>query len=1113
MLTLFTVVACLQAWSNGYTQTITLSLKNAPLEKVFKEIRKQTTYSFIYTKEEVSTANPITIHVKDASLNDVLNICLKDQPLSYTIVENHVVIKKKKEELNITEKKTAIPLTDVRGKVTNEKGEALEGITVLAKATNTGTSTNGNGEFSLNGLQEDAVLVFTGTNVERKEIPLKGRTFIEVTLQTKNSSLDEIQIIAYGTNTQRYNVGSVTKITSEEIARQPVLNPLAALQGRAAGLVVTATSGLPGASFTIQIRGQNNLNSNPSNSILPKDNPLFIVDGVPLAAQNGNINQFSSLVSPGNNNLLNNKYGGISPFNSINPQDIESIEILRDADATAIYGSRGANGVILITTKKGNQGKTRVNLNVYNGISHMPHMMRMMNTEEYLQMRREAFKNDGIVPNLTPFSSGYAPDLLVFDTTKYTDWKSYFLNGTAKNTDVNASVSGGSANTQFLLGSGFHRETYIYPGAFSYNRASVNFNLHHHSTDRKFAMDFFTNYSYDKNNSSASLGLLSIYNLEPDYPDLLDSQGNLAWTYKNVTLNGNYAGTNPISYLKTKYEISNNNLISNLQLAYSILPNLSIRSSFGYNSLNSDEYSGNPASSNFNHLASANFGSNNFDTWIIEPQVTYTKTVGNIRLNALIGASFQQNINSSTQVSASGYNNDALIGSVTGAPNKNAVDAYSQYKYSALFARLGYIWKSKYLINLSGRRDGSSRFGPGKQFGNFGSVGSGWIFSEEKPVKKLLPWLSYGKLRFSYGTTGSDAIADYQYLARWAPTAYSYQSSLGYLPQNLFNSEFSWSLTKKLEGGIEIGMLKDRLVYSLAWFRNRTGNQLINYQLPTQTGFASVLENWKALVQNTGWEFQLSASNIKTTKFNWNTVFNMSIPHNKLVSFPGIESSSYSTKYIVGKSLNALNKLKYFGVNDTTGLFQFVTANGAITYTPTRLSGNKFNDVQVIGTTDPKFYGGLGNNVHYNNWELNFFFEFKKQTGVNYLGQVYTFTPGQEYNLPESFVSRWRKPGDKSNIQRLTSLYSGAAYSAASYFRESSGIYSDASYVRLKTVSLSYRLPQKFLDKMRLQACRFFVNGENVLLLTNYKGNDPETQNFYGVPPLKTFVAGLQASF
>lgn len=1113
---LLTVVFCLHIRSQAQSQTITLSVRQVPLQKVLDEIRKQTSYRFIYTKEELAAANAVSFDVKDAGIDEVLTLCFQNQPLTYSIADNHIVIRKKKEAAIVSSPEKWNPVLDFSGQVLNEKAEPVEGVTIKVRGTNVATTTNSQGEFYLPALLENSSLLFTAVTIEPFEVKLKSERTLTVTVQTRVSKLDEVQVIGYGTNTQRYNVGSVTKITAKEISQQPVSNPLAALQGRVPGLTVSATSGLPGASFKIQVRGQNSVNPDP-NAIVSNptlDNPFFIVDGVPFGPQNLNVNQFNSIVAPNNPTDLavNNPFGGVSPFDNIHPDDIESIEVLRDADATAIYGSRGANGVILITTKKGKAGKTKLNVSLYSGINQAPKSFAMLNTQQYRQMRREAFQNDGLTPNATPGSPSYAPDLTVFDSAKFTDWKEYFLGNTARTTNLSTSITGGTPNTQFLIGAGFRRETYIFPGDYANIGLSFNSNISHQSTNKKFSLQFSSGYSFNKTNSPGGPAISSVFRLEPNYPELLDNAGNLVWQYNGVSLSDGVSSPNPLSYLRRMYSIKKYNLISNLQVSYQIQTNLTLRTSLGYNTFDTKEYQGNPKSSfdpSRNIESSARFADLSIHSWIIEPQVEYNKSLKIGKLSILLGTTFQQNQIASSNIAASGYRNDALLESISGASSRTVSDANSQYKYDAVFGRINFIAAKKYIINLSGRRDGSSRFGPNKQFGNFGAIGTGWILSEEKFIKNSLPVISFAKLRLSYGTTGSDAIGDYQYISRWRPTDYTSQGSVGYLPQNLFNPNFSWAVTRKFEAGIELGFFRDRLFTTVTWYRNRSGNQLVSYPLPTQTGFSAVIENSAALVQNKGWEFQLTSNNIKTQTLSWTTTANLTIPKNTLVAFPGIENSSYKNQYIIGQPLSVLYRYKYIGVNDTSGIFQFETSKGLPTYTPII-----YDDYQIVGSLDPKFYGSLGNYFSFKGVELGIFLEFKKQIGVNYLGAIYSSSPpGGQFNQPQLLLNYWKKPGDQSEFQKLTTQTFSAAGQARTYFLKSSGIFSDASYIRFKTLSLSYILPAQYVNKIKMESGRIYVNAQNLFTITNYKGADPETQSFYGVPVLRTIVAGIHFTF
>ena len=1003
----------------------------------------------------------------------------------------------------------------IRGMVKTADNEPFPGVTVSEKGQNNITSTNDKGEFQLKLKGAQAVIRFTAAGAEALEVIYKGQNTLDVVIKPRTNALDEVHVIAYGTSTQRTSVGSITKVSGKDLAEQPVTNPLAALEGRVPGMTVVQSSGLPGSSVSIQIRGQNTVNADPSQNIFaPLDQPLFIVDGVPYAPQNSNVNQFPSAASPGIG-PYNNNYGGMSPFNGLNPADIESIEVLRDADATAIYGSRGGNGVILITTKKGKAGQATVNVNLNDGESVAGHTMPMMNTQQYLQMRRQAFSSDGLVPNNTPGDPAYAPDLTAFDTTRNTDWKKYFLGNTAHNLNLNAAITGGSAKSQFRLAGGFNRDTYIFPGDYADNRFTFSASVHHNSDNKRFTLDFAANYGYEQNNSPGDAALLAAFTLAPDYPALVDKSGNLVWNYNGVSLDGTSAQLNPAGYLKELYSIQNVSLNSSLLLGYKLLDGLIFRTSFGYSTYNSQEYYGDPMAAQnpeFAGQSSTRFGNNDFMTWLIEPQLEYKLNLKKADIDVLLGNTLQKQSNAMTETDGIGYSNDNLIHSISGSSSQYATDQFSDYKYIAFFGRVNVRFDGKYILSATANRDGSSRFGPNRQFGNFGSVGAGWIFNEEDFIKNALPFLSYGKLRGNYGTTGNDHAANYQFLPRWAPSAYSYGGTTGYIPQNLYNPDFTWASTKKLEFGIELGVLRDRILFSSTWYRSRTGNQLVSYTLPAQTGFSNVLENQKALLQNSGLEFVLQAVVIKKESLSWSSSFNLTIPQNKLLAFPGLSSSTYAETYQVGRPITEVYGFRYAGVNPADGYFQFYGANGKITENPVSPQAGSFNDFVPIAKGYPDFYGGWSNNFRYENFQLDVFLQYTRQTGENYLGPVYSFLPGLQYNQPVALLNAWKSPGQISPYQVLSSQQ-GQALSSAQYFTQSSGVYSDASFIRVKTIAFSYTLPGSLAKKLSVENIRLHVSAQNLLTITRYKGNDPETQIFYGVPPVKTISCGIQTNF
>ncbi|MCX2429899.1 SusC/RagA family TonB-linked outer membrane protein [Pedobacter sp. GR22-10] len=1077
----------------AYGQSITIYVKNAPLENVFKLIEKQSGYLFWCDNDLLKKAKPVDLSLRNASLPQTLDACFKDQALTYVIKGKTIVVKPRNQAIiNIpTDNREGI---NIKGRIIDQDGRPLPGASIKVKGQNFTTLTNNRGEFSFVYLPPGAILQITFVGYESKEV--EATDGITVTLIKSNSKLDEVQVIAYGTTTQRLSTGNISTVKAKDIESQPVSNPLAALQGRVSGLVITQGSGVAGSSFKVQIRGQSSIDLS-----LSQNNPLFIIDGVPFEAGNQATNKISSAA----NNPTSISTGGLSPLNNINPQDIESIDVLKDADATSIYGSRGANGVIIITTKKGKPGSTQVNINTYSGFSHVGRTMGMLNTQQYVQMRNEALANDGYTASSNVADPGYAPDITLWDTTRYTDFKNLLIGNTGYSNNIQSSVSGGNNLTQFLLGANYHRETTVYPGDFSDNVASVNFNINHRTTNDKFHLLFSGMYSNDKNRMPR-YDLTRYINLPPNL-QLFDAAGNLNWAEAGVTFYSLNSHINPLSLLEQKYNSRNENLSANLNLNYLVTKNLTIRTNFGYNTFRTDEFTLQPKSSidpngGSGLLPSSEFSNSSNQNWIIEPQLEYSLKGSFGKLNVLVGNTLQNKIGITDYQYGTNYTSDLLLGSIGAAGLIRATNDRTEYRYTAFFGRINYNFQDRYILNLSARKDGSSRFGPDRQWANFGALGLAWLFYQEQFIKDNLSFLSYGKIRTSYGTTGNDQIGDYKFLNLWSSTANIYNGLSGLNPRSLYNPEYNWEISKKFEVAIESGFLKDRVFISAAYYFNRSSNQLVSYVLPSQTGFSNVVRNFPGLVQNSGFELVLTTKNFTRADFRWATSINLSIPKNKLIAFPNIETSSYRNSYVVGQSLNIIRGYKYLGVNPQTGVYTFEDYNGDGQLTAT-------GDYQNFGNRDPKFYGGMQNSLSYENLDLSFFFQFTKQTGLNYIAQLGVSPPGQIYNQPDIVLKRWQRPSDVSEIQKFSSGPSVVS-GAAGYLALSDGKYTDASFIKLRNVSLSYRFPVKWLQRIHISGLRVYTEAQNFLTITNYKGADPESQDFFVLPPLKTIVAGFQ---
>jgi len=1108
----------LQVSAHGSAQTVTYQGEAVPLTQVLSVLEKQTGYVFFYNSRDLEGTVPVTVNLKNTPLEEALKAILSGQSLKFVIKGNTILITRPQalQSVDSLPRKSA---ADLHGRVTDSAGAPLSGASVSLKGTRYNTSTDNKGNFSFPSVPQGKytlMVSYIGYAKTESNIVIDGETLnVTTVLHTASSALDQIQIIAYGSESKRFSVGSVTTVSADVIEKQPVTNPLLALQGQVPGLAINSTSGVPGSQVLVQVRGQNTLVPNTS---LPKgyDQPLFIIDGVPFAPQNNVVSQLYSLANalPSSGGI--SQGGGISPFNNINPNDIESISVLKDADATSIYGTQGSNGVIIITTKKGKPGKTVFDLNVNSSFNSDARPVQLLNTEQYLQYRKDAYAADGITPTNDPNNFlGYAPDLTIFDQDKYTNWQKVINGKTSNNTDIHASLSGGSANTTFIVSPGYSRSDYNFPGNFADQRMTLHSALHSNSVDKHFTIDLVTDYGYDQNNS-VGFGAGQDILLPPNLPNLLDPAGNLVWTYKGADLSGYQF----YSYLKEPTDLQNYNLNLSLNLSYKILEGLTIGANLGYSRNTSSENSKDPASAQNPLTADANasFATNTYQTINIEPQLNYTKSIDKGSLTALLGSTYKKNADNSTVNYGYGYTNDNLLGSILGAATVYDADNSTIYRYSGAFARFKYIYDQKYIVEATGNRDGSSNFGPGRQFGNFGSVGAGWIFSEEKAFKDALPFLSYGKLSGSYGTTGSDGIQGYQYQALYEPFSSfpTFQGIKQSYPYNLYNPDYSWATKKSLNVALDFGFFNNRLLLNATYYRDREGNQLVGYELPVQTGFTTVLGNLHADIQNKGYEFSATSTNIKTKDFTWTTNFNLTFNRNKLIAFPNLATSSYAQQYVIGQPTSIIFGYRYKDVNPTTGLFEFYDRNGDVTSNPTSLTAAQGGDEVPIANREVNFMGGFGNNFSYKHFSLYIFCQFSSQNAPNYLSEVYTFNSlGLTANKPTAVLNNyWKNPGDNVQLQRLASGFFSPAFTTGYDFDQSSGVYGNDTYLRVKTVALSYALPDAFLKKVHIQGARIYLNAQNLLTITNYKVGDPEEPGNYTVFPVQRIIAfGLNLHF
>ena len=623
-------------------------------------------------------------------------------------------------------------------------------------------------------------------------------------------------------------------------------------------------------------------------------------------------------------------------------------------------------------------------------------------------------------------------------------------------------------------------------------------NLNHKSKDNKLEVNASTNYTVSDNNLIELDFTKKSLTLAPNAPALKNKDGSLNW--QNNTFD------NPLAQLEAKYKNSGNLFLFNTNVGYIFFNEISAKINLGVanNSFSESLIKPHTTTNPSIGLTSADsYSMMNMITnssYIIEPQISWRKNIGKHSFDLLIGTTFQNRKTNINSLMGFGYASNALIYNISSA-NSIYTETTSEfeYRYNALFGRLNYMYQNRYIVNLTGRRDGSSRFGKNKQFGNFGAVGIAWLFSNEKWLSDS-SWLSFGKLRASYGTTGNDQIGDYQYLDTYTVSGLKYDNIVGLSPSRLYNPDFSWEKTTKKEIAINLGFLNDRITTSLAYYNNRSSNQLVGIPLPGTTGFSSIQANLPATIENTGWEFTLLTHNIETKNWRWSTSFNISFPKNKLVDFPGLEGSTYANQYIIGESVYIKKVYQYEGIDPNTGLYIFTDYNkdGKITS----------EDKQKIMDIGVQYHGGLSNTIAYKNISLDFLFQFVKQKNYNYDSQL--VMPGALVNQPIGVLNSWSSDNPNSDYSFYGTGKNAAAYGLTRLIPDSDRAISDASYIRLKNISLSYRIN---LPTSKIEDVLLYFQGQNLLTFTNFYGMDPEIVVPGYLPPLKTYSFGVQLTF
>jgi len=992
---------------------------------------------------------------------------------------------------------SATPNTNstVRGKVVNEAGEPIVGAVVTLKDNKSvGTTTDVDGnfvlEFERTRKSEELNVKYIGCTAQDVKVSDGQDNVGTISMKQDAYSLNDIVVIGYGETSRQKLVGSVAKVKGDVIATHTEDAPILALQGNAAGVYVEQCSGVPGgANSTIVIRGYNALTTNRYNNM-----PLYIIDGVTLAHTEENPVSY----------IKEGVFETPDPLSFINPNDIESIEILKDADATAIYGTRGANGVVLITTKKGKNGKVKINFSADATASWMGKRMDFCSTEEYLALRREAFESDlknGYVEE-SDWNADNFPDVFLWDQNADYNWQEALMGGTAWAKNVQLNVSGGNKNTTFMVSGAYYRSTTVTNQDDTYTRWTGSANIQHHTDDNRFRIEAGVNITNLMEEANAAITAYAKLNTAPNNPPF-DENGNPYYIpydedYTSPMASRAYKGVNDVTSLMSNASISYNfwdELVGKVKFAYAFSGS---HQNNTYNQYYQNPYKETPYSY-------GDYAGLNTKTINIEPQLTWTHNFFGGKTTFLLGATYEYNNTKTIALYEKDYISDIFLKNAAAA---NIITTHknpeTQTKTVSWFGRLTYDYKDRYIANLVLRNDGSSHFGHGKRWGTFYSLGGAWIFSKEKFIKEsnVSKWLSFGKLRMSYGKTGNENIGDYAYMTTYSVSSYPYNGEIGMRPDNIGDDNLHWETVHKFDVGLELGFLNDRMLFSANFYCNTSSDLLKSKKIASQVGLSSITTNIDAEIRNTGWELELNAKILEGKNWKWNSNINMTFPKNKLIKYTNLEMSAYASTYVIGESINLLKRYKYIGIDPETGIPQVEDTNndGSITTA----------DKQVMGDFDPDMYGGFNNTIKYKDLTLDISFYFRIKPNQNGFYSTFSYPGGMMYNVLRDYAqNHWSESNTNATYPGLTTTKSSPIYTAYnSYLSSSDYGLSTGSYSKLSNVKLTYNLPKTMLSKLKIDNASVYIQGKNLFYITGYDSYSIETGGSF-IPPLSSFSFGL----
>jgi TonB-linked SusC/RagA family outer membrane protein len=1078
---------------------VSLQASEQQIERVLDQLEKAAEVRFMYSREVVRSQRRVSLAARDETLAQVLDKLLAPLNLAYEVVGQQIVVKRGLAPPIIPDPTLSAP-TDfsVSGRVTDEAGGGLPGVSILLKGTTRGTTTDVDGKFKLSVPDAGGTLVFSYVGYVTQEIAVGNQTELSVTLVSDTKNLQEVVVVGYGTVRKSDLTGAVASVGEKNIKATPIVALDRAMQGRAAGVLVTQNSASPGGSVTVRIRGTGSVNAS--------NEPLYVIDGFPTT-------------------------GGL---NTVNPNDIESMEILKDASATAIYGSRGSNGVVMITTKRGKSGQSAIDFESYYGVQQVSRKISLLNAQEYATFINEARVNGGGQPF---FDGSTATRPTPQNLGTGTDWQNeVFRNAPIQNYQL--TFSGGEAKTRYAIsGNYFNQQGILLNSGFE--RFSLRANIDREiSSKLKIGTSLLVARTKSlgartETDGGAGGGVTNAaLNFAPTFP-VFNPDGTY---YKDQSqLNGNLVD-NPVALAR---EITNQNyntrILANFFADYAIVEGLTFRTSFGadLNSGKNNVYFPRTLILGQGARGDASVSSSQNTNWLNENALTYSKKIDKHSLTALLGYTFQTNQFENVIASAQGFNDDfATFNNLgSGATLRVSGSGASRWGLVSYLARVNYDFDGRFLLTATARRDGSSRFGQNNKFGFFPSGSVAWRVINEKFMQNQKV-VSDLKIRTSYGVTGNQEIGDYRFVAGIANVSYVFGNSLNIagVPNVLANPDLKWEKNSQFDIGVDIGFLNDRLQLTADYYVKNTSDLLFNVNVPVNTGYASALRNIGS-VQNKGWELSVSTVNL-TGAFKWTSELNLSGNQNKITNLDGRpeftagEGSGHlqvsnTVLLKVGEPLGS-----FFG-RVTNGIFQ-TGDDIAGSAQPNASAGDRrfvdlngdrvINDLDraIIGNGIPTVFGGLNNTFSYRGFELNIFLQGSYGNEILNFGNFDLFNLNGNNNQSAEVLNRWTLTNPSNTIPRAVSTGGQRILSDAQV--------EDGSYLRIKNISLNYTLPESLLKSTFIKSVKVYVATQNWFTFTKYKGYDPEVSRFGqtsisqgmdygGYPNSKTFLIGLNAKF